>query len=421
MSEIWFFHHYATVPYRNGYMRPYRFAVHLKKKGIHTAVFCSSYHHWSGENVIKGKELFNKETVDGVDFMYVRTPSSAAGGVARVKNMLCFAFRVKKAAEYKLKERKPEAIIASSPHPFSMIAGIRFGKKHRIPCICEIRDLWPEAIFCGSRAKEKSLIGRLLIAGEHWIYRNADALVFTKEGDTDYLKERGWTKGQGGDIDLAKCFYINNGVEYGQYQENITANRVVDADLEDNTFKVLYAGAIRPVNNVGNILEAAKILMPEKDIKFLIYGDGSQKEGLQKQVRAERLDNVIFKGYVENKFIPYVLSKSSVNLLNYSGQNYNWSRGSSSNKLFEYLASGKPVISTVKTGYSIIQKYKCGIELENQTPQGLADAILQIKSMPEAEYKMLCGNASFGAQDFDYSKLTRRLLKTIRYVEGKYA
>jgi len=56
-----------------------------------------------------------------------------------------------------------------------------------------------EAIFAVSNLKEKSIIGRLLTAGEHWIYKRADALIFTKEGDTDYIKEKGWDTDHDGD------------------------------------------------------------------------------------------------------------------------------------------------------------------------------------------------------------------------------
>src|SRR5690625_6806467 len=87
------------------------------------------------------------------------------------------------------------------------------------------------------------------------------------------------------------------------------------------------------------------------------------------------------KGFVDKQFIPNILSKSSVNILNYSQTKYNWSRGNSSNKLFEYMASGKPIISTVKMGYSIIDKYRCGFELENSTPEELAATILKIKNI----------------------------------------
>ena len=54
-----------------------------------------------------------------------------------------------------LKQDKPDIIIASSVHPLTMVAGIKIARKLKIPCICEIRDLWPEAIFSFGKLKEK--------------------------------------------------------------------------------------------------------------------------------------------------------------------------------------------------------------------------------------------------------------------------
>ena len=201
------------------------------------------------------------------------------------------------------------------------------------------------------------------------IYKKADALIFTKEGDTDYIKEKRWNLEQGGDIDLNKAHYINNGVDSEAFTESIKEKVLNDNDLESECFNVTYVGSIRPVNNIGNILDAASLLKGNKDIQFLIYGDGNEKSMLEKRVEDEGLTNVKMKGYINKEFIPYILSKSSVNILNYSQTQYNWSRGNSSNKLFEYMASAKPIVSTVKMGYSIIEKYNCGLELENSTPQ----------------------------------------------------
>ncbi|MDI9493314.1 MAG: glycosyltransferase [Bacillota bacterium] len=99
-------------------------------------------------------------------------------------------------------------------------------------------------------------------------------------------------------------------------------------------------------------MDAAALLEDDNDIQFLIYGDGSEKEVLEKRIVDEGLSNVKMKGFINKQFIPYILSKSSVNIFNYSQSKYNWARGNSSNKLFEYMASGKPIISTVKMGYS---------------------------------------------------------------------
>lgn len=315
----------------------------------------------------------------------------------------------------------PDIIIASSVHPLTMVAGIQIARKMNIPCICEVRDLWPEAIFTFGRVKEKSLIGKILVAGEHWIYKNSDAMIFTKEGDTDYLKERGWTTDQGGDVDLRKCYYINNGVDLKLYDERIESDVIEDIDLQDSSkFNVLYVGTIRPVNNVGNILNAAAILKTKakcEDIQFVIYGDGSELQKLQKRVKDEGLSNVKLKGRIPKKNIPYVLSKSSINILNYSQTEYNWTRGNSSNKLFEYMASGKPIISTVRMGYSIIKKYNCGVELMECSPECLAETVISFHDMEESKRNLIGKNARSGAKDFDFSVLTDKIEKVIKSVK----
>ncbi|MEA4888151.1 MAG: glycosyltransferase family 4 protein [Clostridiaceae bacterium] len=415
--NLWIFHHYATLPNLNGHIRPYRFAEHIRESGVNTTVFAASYQHFSGENLISDGSDCQEEAFNGIPFIFVKTPSSAAGGMARVKNMAAF-YRglIKVSKSYAKEHGKPDVILASSPQPLAMIAGIKIAKRYHIPCICEVRDLWPEAIFSASRITENSLIGKALTAGEHWIYRRADALIFTKEGDTDYLREHNWTTTQGGDIDLDKCFYINNGVELSSYYEEQENNTLSDANLSDGKFHVTYAGAIRRINNVGNILDAARLLQNEQDIEFLIYGDGNEAEVLRQRVADENLTNVKMKGFVEKKYIPFILSRSSVNLLNYSQTEYNWTRGNSSNKLFEYMASGKPVISTVKMGYSIIEKYNCGFELSEHTPEALAAAIKKVKDLSAEQYDALCRNAKTGAKEFDYQALSERLMSVIDQV-----
>lgn len=410
-KNIWIMHHYATPPTMSGLTRPYNFGVELKAFGYDVTVFSASYLHYSNINLISDKKsyIINKDTE--IPFVFINTPPSDNNGIKRVLNMFAFYKRLFTVSrDYTKEHQKPDLIIASSPHPLVMIAGIQISKKYNVPCICEVRDFWPEVFFMGGKLKEQSIIGRMLIEGEHWIYKNADSLIFLKEGDTVYLKERKWTLDQDGDIDLNRCHYINNGVDINAFNEQIKNEILEDDDLNDDKFNVVYAGAIRPVNNVGNILDAAKLLRNKQNIQFLIYGDGNQVEFLKQRVIDEGLTNVKMKGYVDKKYIPYVLSKSSVNILNYSQSKYNWSRGNSSNKLFEYMASGKPTISTVKMGYSPIDKYRCGISLEQDTPDDLAESILKVYQMPKDEYTRMSQNARKGAKDFDYKELTQKLL-----------
>ncbi len=411
-KNIWIFHHYATPPTMNGFTRPFNFGVHLDKIGYNLKVFVASYLHFSDINLIENNELYINNNETEIPFVFIKTPSFSGKG--RVLNMVAYYRNLFKVTKKLVQQgEKPDLIIASSPHPLAMIAGIKIANKLNIPCVCEVRDFWPEVFFMGGRLKENSIIGRLLLKGEHWIYKKADALIFLKEGDYTYITDKKWDIAQGGDIDLDKCHYINNGVDLKSFNEQIENDQLFDEDIENTAFNVVYAGAIRPVNSVGNILDAAKLLIDNKEFQFLIFGDGNQLEMLKKRVKDENITNVKMKGYIDKKFIPYVLSKSSVNILNYSQSKYNWSRGNSSNKLFEYMASGKPIISTVKMGYSPIEKYACGVSLEEDTPQALAEAVSKIFNMSDDRYNEISENAKHGAKDFDYKELTKKLISVI--------
>ena len=417
MKKVWIFNHYATGMFQHKGGRHYWFAENLIKQGYQTTIFCANTFHNKKEYIDTKNKKFITDSINGIPFVFVKSSTAIGNGLDRVKNMIMFSINLCSVVKQYIKHKgKPDIIIASSVHPLTMVAGIKIAKKLGIPCICEIRDLWPEAIFAFNKTKEKSIIGKILIAGEHWIYKNADALIFTKEGDTDYIKEKKWDTEQGGDVDLRKCHYINNGVDIDSFIKSIDSHRLNDNDLISDGFKVVYAGAIRPVNDVSKLIDAAKYLKGDPNIQFIIFGDGNQKRMLEERIVNENLVNVKMKGHINKEYIPYILSKSTVNILNYSQTQYNWSRGNSSNKLFEYMASGKPVISTVKMGYSIINKYNCGIELENSTPEELADAILKIKSMSENQYNILGENARNGAEDFDFKKLTQKLIEVIKSV-----
>lgn len=413
-KKIWIMNHYAAEMFRDKAGRHFWFARKLKEKGYNPRIFCANTYHNKEESIPVEKGKYIEKWDGDIPYTFVKTSVSIGNGIGRIKNMLLFYLNLFPTTKQVRKQYgKPDLILASSVHPLTLVAGIQIAKKLQIPCICEIRDLWPEAIFSFGRVREKSLLGKILIAGEHWIYKKADALIFTKEGDTDYLKERRWTTEQGGDIPLSKCYYINNGVNIEEFERSIKDDRVCDSDLENGKFHVVYTGILRPVNDVGKVLDCAKILKENEDIQFLIYGSGNQLEMLKDRVKQEHLYNVKMKGFIDRKYIPFVLSHSSINLLNYSQSKYNWSRGNSSNKLFEYMASGKPIISTVKMGYDLIDRYNCGFSLEEDSAECLANAILKIKNMNQLEYKEMCMAAKSSAEYFDFNVLVGKLADII--------
>lgn len=417
--NIWYFHHYATPYSIPGLHRPFEFGTYFNDVGHNVTVFTSSYLHYSDNNMITDGERYIVKEYDGIPTVFVKTCGYASSGINRIRNMFQFYRRLFGVAKkFSKKNGLPDIIVASSPHPLTMLAGIKIAKKFGIPCICEVRDFWPEVFFQGGRLKEKSLLGKILLAGERWIYKKCDSLVFLKEGDHEYIREHKWDIESGGKINMKKCYYINNGVDLKLFNERLNNATFSDPDLDNSKFTVTYCGTIRPINQVDLLVDAAKHL--DSDTQVLIYGTGNCVDALKDKIENEKIKNVKLKGYVDNALIPCVLSRSSVNILNYSAKGYNWSRGNSSNKLFEYMASGKPIISTVKMGYDLLERFSCGSSTKECTPEAIAKNVKMIKDLPESEYSAMCENAKRAAEQFDIPVLAEKYLNVINETKNNY-
>lgn len=407
-KNIWIINHNAIPPSMGGLVRHTYFSKYLNNSGYTTKLFTSSKIHNSSINMIKDNSLFIEKIIDGVEYTFIKTCDYKRNGFNRIRNMLEFTHNVKKAVKY---FDKPDIIYTSSPDPLTVAASIRLAKNYKIPCITEIRDLWPESIVSYNKISKRNPIIKILYKLEKWMYKNSDKLIFTMEGGRDYIIEKGWEN----EVDLNKIYNINNGVDIEEFKYNKEHYKIDDLDLSnENKFKVIYTGSIRKVNNLKAIINTAKYIKEKEfnEILFLIYGDGNEKEGLNRQCEKENISNIIFKGRVEKKYIPYILSKADINL-------YHWEQtplmrfGSSGNKLFDYLASGKPIISTNLSNYDLIEKHNVGINCINQTPEEIAKGIFKLYNSSDKQYNLMCKNALNLSSHFDYKKLTNNLINII--------
>lgn len=418
-KSIWIFNHYATNMYINKGGRHYWFAKYLARAGYNPVIFsANTLHGFDYQIDTKGKTYEEKQDeILGIPFVFINVPPYKGNGINRIKNMLGFYKGLFPVAKSYAKEHgKPDIILASSVHPLTLVAGIKIAKKMSVKCICEVRDLWPESIVAIGKLRKKSLLTKVLREGEKWIYKKADALIFTMEGGKNYIMDQKWNKEKGGVVDLEKVYYINNGIDL----EEIARQREIDV-YDNETFncikgrKIIYSGSIREANGIGELLDAAKYL-ENLDIIFCIFGDGDDREKLEKRTKAENINNVIFFGRVEKKYIANIVSQASLLLLLYAKDIFSVAKyGMSQNKFFDYLASGCAIISNLPNRYSIIQKYNCGIEKEMQTGEELAR---NIRKMLEDENKLMewGTNGMSAAKDFSFAEHTKKLISIIEKI-----
>lgn len=406
MKSIWILNHYAK-PYSG---RHYKFAKNLEERGYSVKIFAASTIHNSDKNRITDSSKYLFEIHNNIPFIFIKSRNYVGNGKQRILNMLDYAYGLLSVAK-KFDKEKPDIIYASSVHPLTWLAGYRLAKRYNAKFIAETRDLWPETLVAMDRIDKNSIPAKILYKLEKFIYKRADRLIFTFPGGKDYVN--------GLELDTSKVRYINNGVDLAEFNKNKSTYIMDDSDLDnDNTFKILYTGSMGQANSLNYLVQAAGIIQKKgyEDIQFALFGDGYQKEELMNYVRDNKISNVVFKGRVEKKYVPNILSKSNLNV--FTGKHiYLYKYGLSLNKMFEYYASGKPTLSNIECGYDILQEYNCGQTVQGGSAEALAEGILKFYNMPKEEYDKYCDNARKAAQDFDFKVLTDKFEQIILELE----
>jgi len=398
--------------------RHYSIAKHLKRMNYEPAIFaCNAKHNSQSELFFNEDALWREHYAEEIDvpFVFVKGRAYAGNGKQRILNMIDFYRNVKATAkEYAKRHGKPDIIYASSVHPLTVVAGIQLAKHFRVPCICEIRDLWPESLMAYGIAVPHNPVVLMLRRLEKWMYKKSDAIVFTMEGAYDYIIEQGWEK----DIPRSKVHFINNGVDLDVFHDNKEHFQIKDPDLEDSgAFKVVYVGSIRRVNNLNTLLDAAK-LMEHPQIKFLIWGDGDELPFLRQRTASEGIHNVIFKGKAEKKYIPYIVSQADLNIAHNTNSPI-LKYGISFNKIFDYLAAEKPILCDFVSNYNPVLMGGAGIAVTSAVPADIAKAIEGFVALDKKAYDKYCIAAKETAKKYAFCNLANKLVDVIFYAQKK--
>lgn len=381
-------------------------AKYLMKDGYDVTLISASTLHNTDINLITGTEKYIFKQYDQYKFIHIKCSDYSGSGIKRVRNLLQFAYRFKKYA--KEFGTLPDVILAADIHCIDYKPIGEFAKKNHIKFIVDIRDLWPESIVEYLGYSKKNPVIKYLYHREKNMYQMADDIIFSMEGGKDYIVDQGWQD----DIDLSKVHHINNGIDLEEYEYNKNHFKIKDQDLEDTVFKVIYIGSVRKVNNLEIVLNVAAELKKQgyekNKIKILIYGDGDQKKGLVDKAINRKIDNIVFKKRVERKYIPFILSKGDLNLLHGDSQTLG-KYGLSLNKSFDYLASGRAILSDIMAKYDYVVDSGAGIKIQCNTNE-ICNAILAFYRMPKKIYFDYCNKALKTAKLYDYKILTNKLI-----------
>lgn len=148
-------------------------------------------------------------------------------------------------------------------------------------------------------------------------------------------------------------------------------------------FVVLYAGNLGMSQGLEYVIEAARECSWQQDILFVLVGDGSEKEDLQKRVNQAGLSNVRFIPFQPRERLAEVLATADVALICLR-------RGIGSeslpSKTFSILASGRPILACVEETSelsALLQRASAGLVVPPEDAQAITRAVLRLKGSPE--------------------------------------
>lgn len=370
--KILLINHYAGSPVMGMEYRPYYMAREWIKAGHEVTIVAASFSHVRTKQPQINKK-FQEEIIDGITYLWVKTPSYHGNGLKRILNMFLFYRKVKKHARKLAQKYEPNAVIASSTYPMDNYAAAKITQFANAKHFYEVHDLWPLSPMELGGYKASHPYIKYLQKAEDFAYKQVNGVISMLPKTQDYMRNRG--------LELQKWHYIPNGINIEEWN---TLEKIPDAlflQLQSikiqYKFLVGYTGSHGISNALENLISAINIINDEQ-IAFVLIGKGPEKEKLKEMASA--CSNVYFFEPVTKNQIPHLLSQFDCLFIGWKRQPL-YRFGVSPNKLFDYMMAGKPVIQAIDAGNDPVKESGCGISIEPENPPLLAEAIIKIKNM----------------------------------------
>lgn len=400
MRNVWILNHYAQEPGGPGGTRHFSLAQKLVAHGWQASIIAAGIEHGTGRDRLPPHVDTRLDVIAGTPFLWLKTSPYKGNGMARVRNMLDYTYRVLKVSSVKALA-PPDAIIGSSVHPLAAWAGARLARRHGVPFLFEVRDLWPQTLVDMGRLKPNSVVTHLLRSLETRLYREARRIIVLLPRAGDYIENLGISKD--------KVVWIPNGVDLNAYQS-------VEPVRPSDAFTLMYFGAHGPANGLQNVLQAMHLIERRGAdclVSLRLIGDGPAKPSLQAMAARLGLVNVRFEKPVPKAAIPSLAAEADAFVFNLADVAV-FKYGISSNKLFDYMAAGRPIIMACEVANNPVAEAGAGITVAPENPEQLADAIVKLVQLPHQErVRMGQAGRAHVVEHYSFDLLAARLARAL--------
>lgn len=411
--RVWIVNQYAVPPTQAGITRHYTLASELIRRGHEVTVIASSFDHVTrqetrlGPDEVARLELLPqaREGMVKVPFLWLRTPGYRGNTLARMKNMVVFARRVLTQVPREGLP-PPDVIVGSSPHLFGALAAQRLAARLGVPFVLEVRDLWPQSLIDLGGVPAHHPLVLALGQIEKFLYRSADRILALLPGAVEHMVAKGAQRD--------KVVYLPNGADLSMLPPP-------EPPPGGDRLTLVYAGTHGLANGLDGLLDAAAILRddgysPRVLMRFI--GDGPEKARLIKRAEDEKLDLVRFEPPVPKEDIHAVLQSADGFLVTMHAIGL-YRFGISFNKIYDYMAAGRPTILGASASNNPIAEAGAGLTVPAGDAWAMAQAIMQLAAMTPAErWEMGQRGRAAVERQHDFKRLAEVLESTLLEVIG---
>ena len=404
--KIVYLHQYFNTPATAGGTRSYEMGRRLVKYG-HEVHMITSYR----DKEVRDNKTWFQTNEAGIIVHWLPVPySNKMSYRERIAVFFKFAWK----ATLKAASTKCDLVFATSTPLTIAFPAVYASRKQKVPMVFEVRDLWPELPIAVGALKNPVAIktARWL---ESFAYNNSKRIVALSPGMKDGIIKTGYP--------VDKVEVIPNSCDLDFFsvgEETGKKLRETYPWLQDRPL-IIYTGTLGIINGVEYLARLAeRVWHLDKDIRFLIIGEGKGEDAVKKEaIRLGVLNqNLYLMPKLPKNEIPAWLSAADVATSLFVDLEEMWAN--SANKFFDALAAGKPVAINYRGWQAeIIKKTGAGIILD---PIDLKrSAIMVAEKVRDIEWLKEAGKAArkLAEERFERNKLAGELEKVLlKVVEG---
>lgn len=202
---------------------------------------------------------------------------------------------------------KPDVVVLVAPTLFCAPQALLLGKLTRAQTVLHIQDFEVDALF-GLGMAQNGRLKRIAFAAERAIMRGFDKVSTISSG----MLERAASKG----VDTDRLMFFPNWAEVARFQDVRRSEPLLDRlGVEPTKRVLLYSGNIGEKQGLEVVIHAAQRLAAQKDLVFLIVGEGAGKARLVEHVQRLGLTNVVFAPLQPYDDLPALLASADCHLV----------------------------------------------------------------------------------------------------------